>query len=103
MQKNNSVRSTGRHRSKDEISLRDLVMQLFRRKKMLVLTFLLTFGVAIALGILLPPSYKSQMSVLVNRERLDNPVSTEATTEMITTANSVTEEDINSEVELLKS
>jgi uncharacterized protein involved in exopolysaccharide biosynthesis len=103
MQKNNSVRSTGRHRSKDEISLRDLVMPLFRRKKMLVLTFLLTFGVAIALGILLPPSYKSQMSVLVNRERLDNPVSTEATTEMITTANSVTEEDINSEVELLKS
>jgi UDP-glucose/GDP-mannose dehydrogenase family, central domain/Chain length determinant protein len=95
---------TGRDEARDaRISLRDLAVPLFRRKKLLVITFLITFAVMVLPGLVLPASYKSQMSILVNRERLDSPVTTEATTEMITTGNPVTEEEINSEAELLKS
>jgi uncharacterized protein involved in exopolysaccharide biosynthesis len=85
------------------LSLRDIVAPLFRRKRVLLLSFAITFATIVVLGIALPPSYNSQMSILVNRERLDSPVTTEATTEMITASNPVTEEEINSEAELLKS
>jgi uncharacterized protein involved in exopolysaccharide biosynthesis len=43
------------------------------------------------------------MEILVNRERLDPLVSTEQTTQLITSDNPVTPEEINSEVELLSS
>jgi uncharacterized protein involved in exopolysaccharide biosynthesis len=43
------------------------------------------------------------MEILVNRERADPLVSTEGTTQLITTENPVTLEEINSEVELLSS
>jgi uncharacterized protein involved in exopolysaccharide biosynthesis len=43
------------------------------------------------------------MEILVNRERLDPLVSTEATTQIMTADNPVTPEEINSEVELLSS
>jgi uncharacterized protein involved in exopolysaccharide biosynthesis len=49
------------------------------------------------------PSYSSRMEILVNRERLDPLVSTEATTQIMTAENPVTPEEINSEVELLSS
>jgi uncharacterized protein involved in exopolysaccharide biosynthesis len=43
------------------------------------------------------------MAILVNRERVDPLVSTQATTQMIASDNPVTPEEINSEVELLSS
>jgi uncharacterized protein involved in exopolysaccharide biosynthesis len=86
-----------------DLSLRDFVTPLFRRKHILLWTFFSVFVGLILLALVLGPAYSSRMAVLVNRERLDPLVSTEATTQLITTENPVTQEEINSEVELLSS
>jgi uncharacterized protein involved in exopolysaccharide biosynthesis len=86
-----------------DLSVRDVVVPLFRRKRLLIVTFISVLGAAILLALLLGPSYSSRMEILVNRERLDPLVSTEATTQLITTDNPVTPEEINSEVELVSS
>ncbi|HTV53808.1 MAG TPA: Wzz/FepE/Etk N-terminal domain-containing protein [Terriglobia bacterium] len=88
----------------NRLSLRDLVAPLFRRKALLVTTFLVTLGAVILLGLLIPAPYKSQMSMLVDRERHDPLVSTEATNQMPPMTNSeVTLSEITSEMELLQS
>jgi succinoglycan biosynthesis transport protein ExoP len=86
-----------------DLSVRDFVVPLFRRKRLLMVTFFSVLGVAILLALLLGPAYSSRMEILVNRERLDPLVSTEATTQIMTADNPVTPEEINSEVELLSS
>jgi uncharacterized protein involved in exopolysaccharide biosynthesis len=86
-----------------DISLRDLAAPLFRRKRALVITFLAAFLAVILAGILRPSQYTSHMAVLVNRERLDPLVTTQSTTQLVTTNDPVTKEEINSEAELLKS
>ena len=86
-----------------DISLRDLAAPLFRRKRLLVVVFLSVLAVVVLFAALKGPSYTSHMAILVNRERLDPLVSTEATTQMITSSTPVAQEEINSEVELLKS
>ncbi|MGB6689736.1 MAG: Wzz/FepE/Etk N-terminal domain-containing protein [Terracidiphilus sp.] len=86
-----------------DLSVRDFVAPLFRRKRVLIATFFGVLGGIILLAMLMGPAYSSRMAVLVNRERLDPLVSTEATTQLVTTANPVTQEEINSEVELLGS
>ena len=68
-----------------------------------MVTFAAAFGLVMLAGILSPPEYSSHMAILVNRERLDPIVTTEATTQLITPGNPVTKEEINSEAELLKS
>jgi uncharacterized protein involved in exopolysaccharide biosynthesis len=78
------------------------VAPLFRRKQVLFLSFLSLLAVILLLGASLTNSYESRMAVLVNRERVDPVVTPQASTEMITDGNPVTEEEINSEVELLK-
>ncbi len=52
---------------------------------------------------MLSRKYESRMEILVNRERLDPVVTTESTTQLPQMAPQVTEEEINSEVELLQS
>jgi polysaccharide biosynthesis protein PslE len=84
-------------------SLRDLLAPLFRRKRVLIATFLVAFSVVVLAGILIPPQFTSHMAVLVNRERLDPLVTTEAMPEMINVSSPLSEEEINSEAELLKS
>ena len=88
-----------------DISLRELAAPLFRRKRVLITTFLVTLAVVLLAGILMPSEYTSHMSILVNRERVDPLVSTGATTttQLLTTGSPVSEEEINSEAELLKS
>ena len=86
-----------------DISLRELAAPLFRRKRVLITTFLVTLAVVLLAGILMPSEYTSHMSILVNRERVDPLVSTGATTQVLNTSNPVSEEEINSEAELLKS
>jgi uncharacterized protein involved in exopolysaccharide biosynthesis len=91
--------------SEDSInfSLRDLLAPLFRRKRVLIATFLVAFTIVILAGILMPPQFTSHMAVLVNRERLDPLVSTEAMPQMLNVSSPLSEEEINSEAELLKS
>jgi len=86
------------------LSLRELVAPCFRRKTLLIRTFLAALGIVLLLGILVPVPYKSQMSVLVNRERHDPPVSTEDTTQMpSTSASEMSLAEITSEAQLLQS
>lgn len=89
--------------SDPDISLRDLVAPLFRWKRLILITFLATSGAIVVVVLLRGPSYSSQMAILVNRERVDPLVSTQQTMPLVTTDNGVTEEEINSEAELLGS
>lgn len=97
-----SLRTSSREGFPD-ISLRDLAAPLFRRKRVLIATSLVILVVGLLAAFLTPPEFTSHMAILVNRERLDPLVSTQSTTQLITSGNPVPEEEINSEAELLKS
>ena len=86
-----------------DLSLRDFALPLFRRKRLLIGTFIAVLVGIPLISFLLGPAYSSRMVILINRERLDPLVSTEANTQMINTDTPVTPEEINSEVELLHS
>lgn len=95
-----SPRST--REDKVNFTLRDLAAPLFRRKRVLILTFLSVFAAATLLGLVRLQKYESHMAILVSRERLDPLVSTEATNQMANTP-ALTDQEVNSEAELLKS
>jgi uncharacterized protein involved in exopolysaccharide biosynthesis len=83
-----------------DISLRDLAAPLFRCKRVLIISFLFVFSVATLLGLV--RFHESHMAILVSRERLDPLVTTEATNQIGTTP-ALTDEEVNSEAQLLKS
>lgn len=85
------------------ISLRDLIAPLFRQKRILVITLVAAFVVLVPLGLLFLYKYKSQMGILVDRARIDSPVTTGVPNQTITEQIAVAEEEINSEAELLLS
>jgi len=94
------------HRDNEEtfkISIREVISPLFRRSRTLLITFGVLFALTLLAAFSIPPPYRAHMAVLVKRDRLDPLVSTEATTQVITGSPSVTEEETNSEVELLQS
>ncbi len=83
-------------------TLRDFMAVFFRHWVLIVSAFL-----AILLGVtvvtwMLPKTYETQLKILVKRERPDPIVTTEASSQPIPIRD-VTQEDLNSEVELLKS
>lgn len=88
-----------------ELSIRDLIAPVFRRRRALILTFACVFVGLILIALLMGPVYASHMEILVNRERQDPLVTPEATTQLITNnaSSPVTDDEINSEVELLLS
>jgi uncharacterized protein involved in exopolysaccharide biosynthesis len=96
-------------RQKDErpivtITLRDVVAPIFRQRRIATLLFLGIFFGAILAMLLLPRKYEAEMKILVNRDRVDavvtpNPDAPIAAQQM----GVIGEEDLNSEVELLKS
>jgi uncharacterized protein involved in exopolysaccharide biosynthesis len=86
------------------LTLRDVVAPVFRKRQMATLLFLGIFLGAILAMLLLPRKYEAEMKLLVNRERVDavvtpNPDSPVAAAPVPV----INEEDLNSEVELLKS
>jgi len=91
------------NQGEEAISLRDLLAPLFRRRKILIITLVATFAVLVPLGLLVIYKFKSQMAILVNRERVDSPVTTGVPNQTITEQIAVAEEEINSEAELLVS
>ena len=94
------------HREKEEtfrLSLREIVAPLFRRKRILVSTFLTLLALSALVAFLMPAPYKAHMSVLVRHDRLNPVVSTEATTQVVNGTPPITEEETNSEMQLLKS
>jgi len=86
----------------DSPTLRDLLTIVFRHRRLVVISFLGILSGAILAAVLQPNRYAAGMKILVNRERVDPVVTAEASA-LPQFALAVTEEEMNSEVELLKS
>jgi hypothetical protein len=82
------------------VSMRDVLVIIFRQRRLLLISFVITFLAVLLYG-LLTPSYQAQMKVLVRRGRID-PVVTSTPTQPPLFREEVTEEELNSEVELLR-
>jgi uncharacterized protein involved in exopolysaccharide biosynthesis len=81
-------------------TLRDVLAVMFRQRRTLLITFALILGAAVLYGSM-SPSYQAEMKVLVRKGRVD-PVMTPAPTPSPEFARGeVTEEELNSEVNLL--
>ena len=86
-----------------DMTLRDLLTPLFRRKRLLGVSFLGLAVLAVLATLFLSSSYKCRMEILVNRERVDPSVTSETTAQGPLTQLPLTDEEINSEAELLVS
>jgi uncharacterized protein involved in exopolysaccharide biosynthesis len=83
------------------LSMRDLVGIVFRRRRVIILSFAgLLAGTLLAIKFL-PPTYEAQMKILVERERVDPVVSTNANNSVAD--HGLTENEVTSEVELFQS
>ncbi|MGH9684350.1 MAG: GumC family protein [Candidatus Acidiferrales bacterium] len=95
-------RADGRHIA--TITPRDIASPIFRQRRLALIVFIGVFLGAVLAAFLAPPEYEAEMKILVNRGRVD-PVVTpnpDAPVSALPLA-SVREEDLNSEVELIKS
>jgi uncharacterized protein involved in exopolysaccharide biosynthesis len=85
------------------LTLRDVLMPIFRQRRLAMLIFAgICMGTIV--GLVLPRKYEAEMKILVNRERVDAVVTPDP--ESVNGPGivpAVSEEDLNSEVELLKS
>jgi uncharacterized protein involved in exopolysaccharide biosynthesis len=82
--------------------LRDLLTIAFRHRRLMAISFLGILAAAAIVAMLQPKRYSAGIKILVKRERADPVVTAEASAQP-QFALAVTEEDINSEMELLKS
>ncbi len=72
-----SGKQNGNNVSAPAFSLRDLLSVVFRRRRLMLLSFGgLLLGAVLAITIL-PATYEAQMKILVDRERVDPVVSTQ--------------------------
>ena len=86
-----------------EPTLRDVLAPLFRHRRLVILSFFGVFLGSILAALLLTNRYQAHMQILVKRERVDPVVTSETSPQMLQAAPPVSEEEINSEVELLQS
>jgi uncharacterized protein involved in exopolysaccharide biosynthesis len=84
-------------------SLREIVEIAHRRRKTFGSCFALIFLSAVVATILTPKRYESELKILVHRDRIDPIVTAQQTAAVQQNLPSLTEEDINSEVSILKS
>ena len=83
-------------------TLRDIATPIFRHRRLVFVTFLgFVLGTILAI-VLLPKDYQAKMKILVKRERVDAAVSP-GRDAVLANPGDVTEEELNSEVELLNS
>src|SRR5215472_17496948 len=85
------------------LTLRELVEIGYRRRRTFAWCFATIFLGAIVAAAILPKRYESELKILVHRERADPLVTAQQTAAMEQNLPSLTEEDINSEVALLRS
>jgi len=83
-------------------TLRDLLSVGFRHRRLFAISFLTILVGAIGAAVL-GSRYQAQMKILVRKERLDPMASTSTTPIALQTQRQVTEEEMNSEVEVIKS
>ncbi len=82
-------------------TLRDLLAVLFRQRRLALICFGAIF-LAMLLYAALSPSYRAEMKLLVRRGRVDPVVTPAPTAPPLLERQEVTEEELNSEVELLR-
>jgi polysaccharide biosynthesis transport protein len=90
-------------RKEDYITVEGIVTPLFRRRRAFLIAFVGLFLLAGSFMLLTGGSYESHVSILVSRERMDPLVSTESTNQLTGNTPPLTDEEVNSEAELLKS
>ncbi len=83
-------------------SMRQIVEAAFRHRKLWLLVVLIVFCASIAYTLLRPRQYRSEMDILVQNTRADGQITPSRVNGMIT-INGVTEEQINSEIQMLQS
>jgi uncharacterized protein involved in exopolysaccharide biosynthesis len=81
---------------------RDWAATGFRRGRILIVTFFTIFGTVAAITWMMPKQYEAQTKILVKHERQDPVVSPTSNSDPITPPD-LTETELNSEVELIKS
>ncbi len=92
-------------KSEAQVSVRDVASVIFRHKLLLCVTFLAVALGTAAITFLMPNEYESRMKILVKNTRSDVPITPEQTVGATGTfiENDVSENQINSEIELLTS
>ena len=85
-----------------QVTLRDFLAIGFRQRRLMATTFVAILGAVLGIALILPKQYESQMKILVRHERAESMVSAERETPR-QTQTEVTEEELQSEAELLRS
>ncbi len=94
------LRLVSRSASQPSPTLRDLLAVLFRQRRLLITAFFTIFLAVTLYGILAPP-YQSEMRVILRKGRVD-PVVSSTPSQAEFEHEGVSEEEVNSEVELLQ-
>lgn len=84
---------------------RNLLAPLLRRRRVLVITFLIVFLPIAAAVLFLPGDYVSETKILVQRQRFDPLITADSATQEASTTQSMIrlqEEDVDSEIDLLE-
>ena len=82
-------------------AFRDLIEIVFRRRRLIVMSFSGLLAGGLLAILLLSPAYEAQMKILVERERVDPVISTEAT--VAQSDRDLTADEVASEAELFQS
>ncbi len=82
-------------------TMRDLLAVLFRQRRLALISFMAIFLAVLGYGVL-APSYQAHMNVLVRRGRVDPLVTPAPTPSPMFQRDEITEEELNSQVELLR-
>lgn len=82
-------------------TLRDLLAVFFRQRRLASLSFMTIFLAVLGYGVF-APSYQAHMNVLVRRGRVDPLVTPAPTPSPMFQRDEITEEELNSQVELLR-
>lgn len=87
---------------RESVTLRDLLGVGFRQKRLIINAFVGVFSLVILMAFILPRKYQAEMKILVRHERADNMVTPDREQPMQMRTD-VSEEELQSEAELLKS
>lgn len=88
--------------STQALAIRDFLAIGFRQRRLIINTFLGIFAIAVVIAFLLPKKYEAQMKILVRHERAESVVSPEREAP-VQWRTEVSEEELQSEAELIKS
>ncbi|HEY1271389.1 MAG TPA: hypothetical protein VGF08_05370, partial [Terriglobales bacterium] len=83
-------------------TLRDILAVLFRQRRLVVISFFTILAGVFLYG-KMAPAYQAEMKILVRRGRLDPPMAPQPTGVSEFARDDISEEEMNSEVELLRS